>query len=85
MTASGGGGPERPAGARKPTRARALTVAFFALYAVAVTWPGFVPFNRIRPLVLGLPFSMAWVTLWIVGGALVLWMLDRAERRSGRR
>jgi hypothetical protein len=44
------------------------------------------PFNRVHPLVLGLPFNMAWMALWIVGGALVLWTLDRIEgrHRSGR-
>lgn len=62
--------------------ARALTVAFFLLYAVAVTWPGAVPFNRVRPLVLGLPFSMAWVAAWVAAGGVVLWLLDRVEARE---
>lgn len=59
--------------------ARTLAFVFLAAYAVAVTWPGMVPFNRIRPLILGLPFSMVWIALWIVAGCLVLWMLDRVE------
>lgn len=64
---------------------RILAAVFLVLFAVAVTWPGMVPFNRARPLILGLPFSMAWVALWVVLGALVLWLVDVVERRGGRR
>lgn len=60
---------------------RALVFAFFVAYAVAVTWPGAVPFNRVRPLILGLPFNLAWGAAWIVAGGLVLWWLDRSEAR----
>jgi hypothetical protein len=60
---------------------RVLAAAYFVAYAVVVTWPGALPFNRVRPLVLGLPFSMAWIALWIVGAGLVLWALDRSEAR----
>ena len=48
---------------------------------VSVTWPGLVPFARIRPLILGLPFSMAWIAAWIAGSVIVLFLLDRVERR----
>lgn len=64
--------------------AQAVAIAYFVLFAIAVTWPGMVPFNRIRPLVLGLPFSMVWIAAWIVGGALVLWWLDRVIERERR-
>lgn len=63
---------------------RALAVAYFLAYAVAVTWPGMLPFNRVRPTVLGLPFSMVWVAFWIAGSGLVLWALDRSEERHRR-
>lgn len=63
---------------------RIFAAAFLALFLVAVTWPGMVPFNRVRPLVLGLPFSKAWVALWLVLGILVLWLVDVVERRGGR-
>jgi hypothetical protein len=48
---------------------------------VAVTWPGALPFVRVRPFVLGLPFSFAWIALWILSSVFVLWGLDRVERR----
>jgi hypothetical protein len=59
--------------------ARILFVCFFLAYAGAVTWPGLLPFNRVRPFVLGLPFSFAWVALWIVLGFLVFLTVDRTE------
>jgi hypothetical protein len=64
--------------------ARRLVFIMLGLYALALTWPGMVPFNRIEPLVLGLPFVLFWITLWVVlvGGALAL--LDVAETRAER-
>jgi len=65
--------------------ARALTVGYFVLALIFVTWPGLVPFARIRPLVLGLPFSMAWIASWVAGSAVVLYLLDRVEGRHRAR
>ena len=65
--------------------ARTVAAVFLVAYACAVTWPGMVPFNRIRPLVLGLPFSMVWIAIWIIGGCLVLWMLDHVESAERER
>lgn len=65
--------------------ARALTLAYLVAYACAVTWPGMLPFNRIQPLILGLPFSMVWIAIWIIGGCLVLWMLDHVESSARER
>ncbi len=64
---------------------RVAAGAYFLLFAAAVTWPLYVPFNRIEPYVLGLPFSMVWVALWVAVGAGVLFLLDRAETRERRR
>ena len=61
--------------------ARALTVVYLALMTIFVTWPGLLPFARIEPYVLGLPFSMAWIAGWVVGSVVVLYLLDRVERR----
>jgi hypothetical protein len=64
--------------------ARALTAVYFTAMTVFVTWPGLVPFARIRPLVLGLPFSMAWIAAWVAASVVVLFLLDRVERRYRR-
>ena len=61
--------------------ARALTVAYLVLMTISVTWPGFLLFARIEPLILGLPFSMAWNAGWVAGVVVVLYLLDRVEKR----
>lgn len=66
------------------TAARALAGVYFTLMLIFVTWPGLVPFARVRPLVLGLPFSMAWIAAWIAGGVVVLAVVDRVESRYRR-
>ena len=55
---------------------------FFLLFVLAVTWPGMLPFNRIHPMVLGLPFSMFWIALWVFCSFLVLLVVDRVEGRN---
>ena len=54
---------------------------FFILFVLAVTWPGMLPFNRVHPLILGLPFSMFWIALWVFCSFLVLLFVDRVEGR----
>lgn len=61
--------------------ARALTGAYLVLAMFFVTWPGLVPFARIEPLVLGMPFSMMWIAAWVAGLVVVLTLLDRVEQR----
>lgn len=63
---------------------RRLTALFFVAYTLALTWPGMLPFNRIRPLILGLPAVLFWVAAWVAAAILVLWLLDRAETSSRR-
>jgi len=63
---------------------RWLACLFFLLFTAAVTWPGMIPFNRIEPTVLGLPFSMAWIALWIILSFVVLLLVDRVEERGGK-
>jgi len=58
--------------------ARRIVVATFGVYSLVLLWPGVLPFNRIRPFVLGLPFSFFWVILWVVLGGVSLWLADRA-------
>ncbi len=62
--------------------ARILTFVFFLLYAVVLTYPGTIPFNRFRPQVLGLPFSFFWVALWVTLAIVVLLILHHAETRN---
>ncbi len=61
--------------------ARTLTAAYLGATLVALTWPGALPAARIRPLVLGLPFALFWAAAWILGTLVVLYLLDRVERR----
>ena len=55
---------------------------FFILFVLAVTWPGMMPFNRIDPMILGLPFSMFWIALWVFLSFLVLLGVHQSERRE---
>lgn len=62
--------------------ARRLVVGYGIAYVVALSFPGIVPSNRIRPMVLGMPFAMAWVAFWVLLGFVVLLVLDRAVSRA---
>lgn len=64
---------------------RRLAIVFFAAYAVLVTFPGVLPFRGPRPFILGMPLPMVWVTMWVVGGGLILWLLDRAHNAADDR
>ena len=44
-----------------------LLAAYVLICLAAVTWPGYPLFGaRIRPMVLGLPWSLAWVVGWVL-------------------
>ena len=62
---------------------RRVAFAFFAAYAVLVTYPGVLPFRGPRPFILGMPLPMVWVASWVIGGGIVLWLLDRAHVEGG--
>lgn len=62
--------------------ARVLYVVFFSLFAILLMWPGVQPFNRIEPLVLGLPFSFFWVVLWVALSFFVFLIVHRVEMRD---
>ncbi len=62
---------------------RTLAAVFFVSYTIVLTYPGLLPFNRIHPLILGLPFFMAWIALWIVLGMGVFYLAYRVEEREG--
>ncbi len=54
-----------------------LAAAYFIAMAVAVTFPGVVPFNTIRPFVLGVPFVFMWYMAWTLGALVVFLILHR--------
>ena len=59
-----------------------LAFVYFIAMAFAMTYPGYVPANRIRPFVFGLPFSLFWQVLWITGAIVVLGTVFIWEKRS---
>lgn len=65
--------------------ARRGAAVFFVLFVLAVTWPGMLLFNRIYPLILGLPLSMVWIALWVFASFFVLLAVDRIEASARRR
>lgn len=60
--------------------ARGLLLVFLLLYTGAVTYPGALLSDRVRPLILGLPFSMAWIVAWIAASGIVLAIVHRVDR-----
>ena len=39
-----------------------------------------IPFvNRVEPLVLGMPFVLAWIVFWVVGGAVIMGFIYRLD------
>lgn len=62
--------------------ARRIVFVLLGLYAIFLTYPGMMPFNRIRPLVFGLPFVMFWIVLWIVLVGAGLALLNFVESRE---
>lgn len=64
---------------------RRLAVAVFVLNLLAVTWPVASWFGAAKPLILGLPLSMAWPAAWIIIGWITLLLLDYAENRGDKR
>jgi hypothetical protein len=57
-----------------------VAIVFFPLMAVALTFPGIIPFNTIRPFVFGIPFVFAWNILWILAALCVFFLLDKVFR-----
>jgi len=61
---------------------RRVVVAYVVVGAIALTWPGILPFSGSRPRLLGLPFNIFWVALWAVLCFIVLAALERAVSRA---
>jgi hypothetical protein len=61
-----------------PPSVRFVAWAFFLLNLGAVVWPGLTYFNRVEPMILGLPFIMVWLAGWVVTSIGVLvWIEHR--------
>lgn len=64
-----------PQASPRRKRRRTLFVVIVLAAALALVWPVYPPFGGIRPLVLGLPFSLVWVVLWLfVVFAALVWL-----------
>jgi hypothetical protein len=62
-------------------RTRILRVALALVPAVMLSVA--VPFvNRIEPRIFGLPFILAWITVWVLLTPLFLYSIYRLEGRS---
>ena len=61
---------------------RLLTTAYMIAFLLAVTWPGFLLFNRVTPIILGLPFNLFCIALFILIGMGVLYLLYKSEQRA---
>lgn len=57
---------------------RRFAIGFFAVYVVAVIYPGVALFRGPRPYILGMPLALAWTAAWVVAAFFVLLLLDRA-------
>ena len=69
---------------RKSPARRRRTLAFLAVVMVAglaLVWPVYPSVASIRPYVLGLPFSLAWVVGWLGVVFVALVLLYRADEQ----
>lgn len=67
---------------RRRRHAVALGIALTSL--LAFIWPGYTLAARIEPYLLGLPFALAWLVLWILACfATFLWLYLIESRESG--
>ena len=57
---------------------------YLAVCAFCVVWPGMAWFGaKAEPLVLGLPFALAWMVGWIVATFVVLAVYHALRERGG--
>ncbi len=59
---------------------RWLTTTYMIVFLFAVTWPCFSLFNRVEPIILGLPFNLFCIALLIVIGMALLFLLYAVEQ-----
>jgi len=61
-------------------RRKVIWTAFFVLVFCAQVWPLYLVGNRVKPMVLGMPFSMFWIALWIVISFFGLVIMNKYEK-----
>ena len=62
-----------------------LVIGYFIVAVLSTMWPIYPFFSRIRPLVLGMPFSLAYLVFLVVLSFLVLVSLFSWEhKRDGK-
>lgn len=69
-----------------PRRVYAAAAVFFCVVLAALVWPVYPLFADIRPLVLGMPLSLAWVVAWVVAsflGLLAVYLWEGRRRDGG--
>jgi hypothetical protein len=64
---------------RVPHRGRLRHATVYVLILAALSAPGVIPFDRIHPTILGVPFAIAWVFGCTALGGLLLWVLELRE------
>jgi len=57
-----------------------IAIIYFTAMAIALTFPGVIPFNTIRPFVFGIPFVFAWYIIWLLRALCVFGFLDKVYR-----
>jgi len=63
-------------------RVYGAVLIFYLLAFAAMVWPVMTLFNRVRPLVLGMPFSLFFIASVVVASFLVQLALFRWEQRQ---
>lgn len=69
---------------RVQRRVYGAVLTFYLAATAGLVWPVYAFFGGIRPRVLGLPFSLVYVVLWVVASFAVLLGLFLWERRRER-
>jgi uncharacterized membrane protein len=67
---------------RRQRRVYGAVAVFFLVVFVAMIWPVYALFSGIRPFVLGMPFSLFYVVVWLAASFLVLLVLFAWEGRA---
>jgi len=60
-----------------------LFTIFFIVCILAVVFPFYAVGNRVTPYIMGMPFSMAWIVIWIILLFIGLVLLYAWESRTG--